>query len=47
MLDQAIGEYDMETKVGFIEFEAFEHESQHRRQSLTNLPLMLDAFLER
>ncbi|MDP7289315.1 MAG: hypothetical protein QGH94_15120 [Phycisphaerae bacterium] len=46
MLDQAIGEYDMETRVGFIDIQPFERPAEYRRHSLENLPGMFDAFLE-
>ena len=47
MLDQAIGEYDMETKVGFIEIKPFEQESEYRRHGLDDLPQMFDEFMKR
>ena len=47
MLDQAIGEYDMETKVGFIELKPFEQDSEYKRHSLDHLPQMFDKFMER
>ena len=47
MLDQAIGEYDMETQVGFIEFKPFEDESKFRRHGLDKLPQMFDEFMKR
>lgn len=47
MLDQAIGEYDMETKVGFIEIKPFEADSTYRRHSLERLPSMFDEFLQK
>lgn len=47
MLDQAIGEYDMETKVGFIEVKSFEQESSYQRHSLEKLSKMFDEFMKR
>ena len=47
MLDQAIGEYDMETKVGFIDVQSFEKKSQYKRHSLDNLPQIFDEFMKR
>lgn len=47
MLDQAIDEHDMETKVGFIEIKPFEHKSQYKRHSLAYLPQMFDNFMQR
>jgi len=47
MLDQAIGEYDMETRVGFIEIKPFEQEAEYKRHSLDNLPGMFDQFMEK
>ncbi|QQS42315.1 MAG: hypothetical protein IPM63_05060 [Acidobacteriota bacterium] len=45
MLDQAIGEYDMETKVGFIGLQPFESNSDQERHSLDELPQRFDDFL--
>ena len=47
MLDQAIGEYDMETKVGFIEVNPFEKESPYQRHGIESLPKMFDEFIKR
>jgi len=47
MLDQAIGEYDMEMKVGFITIKTFEETSQYRRHGLAALPAVFDEFLKR
>ena len=47
MLDHAIGEYDMETKVGFIEIKSFEEESRYKRHRLDDLPQMFDEFMKR
>lgn len=44
ILDHAIGEYDMETKVGFIRIRSFEQESQSARYSLEEFPLKFDEF---
>jgi hypothetical protein len=44
MLDQAIGEYDMETRVGFIEVQPFEAQSGHKRHGLKDLPRVFDEF---
>jgi hypothetical protein len=45
MLDHAIGEYDMETKVGFIEVRPFEAASEYARHPLAALPHVFDRFL--
>jgi hypothetical protein len=47
MLDQAVGEYDMETKVGFIEVKPFDHGSAYKRHTLETLPRMFDEFMKR
>jgi hypothetical protein len=47
MLDHAIGEYDMITKVGFIYIKSFEEESTYKRHSLEHLPEMFDEFIKR
>lgn len=47
MLDQAIGEYDMETKVGPIQVCSFDKESQHERHSLDDLPRAFDEFMKK
>lgn len=47
MLDQALGEYDMETKVGFIEIKPLEEESTYKRHTLASLPKMFDEFMKR
>lgn len=47
MLDQAIGEYDMETKVGFIEIKPYDVEPKYNRHSLVELPQMFDKFIAR
>ena len=47
MLDQSIGEYDIETKVGFIDVQPFENESQYKRHGLNDLPRMFDEFMKR
>jgi hypothetical protein len=47
MLDQAIGEYDMEAKVGFITIKTFEETSQYQRHSLAALPAIFDEFLKK
>jgi len=45
MLDQAIGEYDMETKVGFIAFVPFDDTFQGERYTLADFPSAFDAFI--
>lgn len=42
MLDQAIGEYDMETKVGFIEMRPYEEQSQCKKHDFADLPELFD-----
>lgn len=46
MLDQALGEYDVETKVGFIEFEAAEARSASVKQPFSSLPESFDRWLK-
>jgi len=46
LLDQAIGEYDMETKVGFVDVQPFDNESRYKRYGLDVLPQMFDEFME-
>ena len=47
ILDQSIGEYDMETKVGFIEVKPFDQKSEYKRHALDGLPRMFDEFMTR
>jgi hypothetical protein len=47
MLDQTIGEYDMETKVGFIAVGPFGGRPQYRRHPLDGLPAVFDGFMKR
>lgn len=47
MLDQTIGEYDMMTKVGFVEIKPYDEESAYKRHSLAHLPQMFDEFMAR
>lgn len=47
MLDQAIGEYDMETRVGFIEFKNHEATSEFQKHPLSDLTTVFDGFMER
>lgn len=44
MLDQALGEFDVETKVGFIETKSFEEPSALEKKPLADLPKAFDAF---
>ncbi len=44
VLDQAIGEYDMETKVGFIDLETFDSESSLKRYSVKDFPFEFDTL---
>jgi hypothetical protein len=45
-LDHAIGEYDMETQVGFVNVKPFEEKSQLERHSFNDLPRVFDAFIK-
>lgn len=47
LLDQAIGEYDMETKVGFIEIKPFEQTTKFQRLNLQSLQVVFDTFMTR
>jgi len=47
MLDQSIGEYDMVTKVGFIDFKPYDEVSTFKRHNLDHLPQMFDEFMAR
>jgi hypothetical protein len=47
LLDQAIGEYDMETKVGFIEIQPFEQSTKLQRLNLLSLQAVFDTFMSR
>lgn len=44
MLDQALGEYDVETKVGFIQTKDYSEGSTLEKVPLKDLPNALDAF---
>jgi hypothetical protein len=44
MLDQALGEYDVETKVGFIEVHDFADASQLEKKPLSDVTQVFDAF---
>ena len=46
MLDQAIGEYDMETKVGFIEMRPYEELSQCKKHDFADLAEHFEKFTE-
>jgi hypothetical protein len=46
-LDQAIGEYDMEIKVGFIEIKPFEQSTKFQRLNLLSLQTVFDTFMSR
>jgi len=45
MLDHAVGEYDMEMKVGFIEIRPFEEQTHESRHSLLEFPAAFDEFI--
>lgn len=45
MLDQAIGEYDMTTKVGFIELYSIEQHTEYKRCRFDELPRIFDEFI--
>ena len=47
MLDQAIGEYDMTMKVGFIEIKSFEENTEFKRHRFDELPQIFDEFVTR
>ena len=42
MLDQALGEYDVETKVGFIEVKCFDEKTALEKKPLADLPTVFD-----
>jgi hypothetical protein len=44
MLDQAIGEYDMETKVGFVESKPFEEQTQYMKHDFMSFAQIFDEF---
>jgi hypothetical protein len=46
MLDQALGEYDVETKLGFVEVRDFEEASPLIKHPIGELSKILDAFWE-
>ncbi len=43
-LDNCLGEYDVETKVGFVEFRAGNEPSKHTKQPISDLPTIFDRF---
>lgn len=45
MLDHAIGEYDMETRVGTIDVKLFDDTTTLTRHSITELPDLIDRLL--
>jgi hypothetical protein len=46
MLDQTIGEFDVETKVGFIEVRPIEAAGEYKKHKLAALADVFDRFLE-
>jgi hypothetical protein len=46
MLDQALGEYDVETKVGFIELKSNSAASNLAKQSFSALAPTFDKFVK-
>jgi len=46
-LDHIIGEYDMETRVGFIEIYPFEKTSSNKRFGINDFPAVFDALTEK
>ena len=44
MLDQALGEYDVETKVGFIQVKPFSAESELEKKPIKELTKVFDDF---
>ncbi|MCE0497901.1 MAG: hypothetical protein LV481_08160 [Methylacidiphilales bacterium] len=46
MLDQALGEYDMETKVGFINIKDSTDQTPLEKKALTDLPATFDSFIQ-
>jgi hypothetical protein len=47
LLDFTLGEYDMVTKVGFIEIKPYEEVSNYKRHNLSALPRIFDEFIKR
>ncbi len=47
LLDFTLGEYDMATKVGFIEFKPYQEESNYKRHKFSELPRIFDEFIKR
>lgn len=47
VLDQAIGEYDVETKVGFIDLVSFESKSSLKRYSIKDFPFEFDTLFNK
>lgn len=46
MLDQSLGEYDIETKVGFLEFKARSAKSKLTKQPFSSLVQSFDSFIK-
>jgi hypothetical protein len=46
MLDQALGEYDVETKVGFIEVKSLDETTPLQQKPLKDLPKVFDEFMK-
>lgn len=46
-LDHSLGEYDMETKVGFIKIKPFEEASHNKRYDVKVFPAVFDEFVKR
>ncbi len=44
-LDEALGEYDVETRVGFVEFREAAAESEFEKKQLKELPSIFDQFV--
>ena len=47
LLDEALGEYDVESSLGLIKMYAPEVSTQEKRYSLSQLPNAFDALVER
>ena len=45
VLDQSIGEYDMETKVGSIQVKPYDYHSNVDKVTLNDLPIVFDSML--
>jgi hypothetical protein len=46
-LDHALGEYDVETKVGYIDVQPMEAESSLPKHAFTEIPVVFDRFMAR